>query len=217
MQGPLRRGFHDQLVEIDGKVTHLFALVIEGLAAATETLLTGDYDAAKEISERDAVIDGLNLDVAAIVERNLLLQAPVAGELKYLLAVLRIVPELERSGDLAEHIASRAKDRIGADLTPAVRGLVAQMGRIGVEMWQEAADAYADRDPTAARRIDAMDDTLDRLHDEISAELLDEAIPRKVAIEMALVARFFERLGDHAVHITERIEGLGPETTRQTG
>ncbi|MGI8661848.1 MAG: phosphate signaling complex protein PhoU [Acidimicrobiales bacterium] len=208
MAGPLRKGFHGELADIDAGVVQLFALVIEGLGAATETLLSGDRETASKIKARDSVIDQLNVDLAEIVERTLLLQAPVAGELRFLLSVLRIVPELERSGDLAEHIAQRANLSLAADLTPSVRGMIELMGRLGVEMWRKAADAYSERDTTAAARIDAMDDELDELHDRVSESLLDEAIPRRAALEMALVARFYERLGDHAVHISERFVNL---------
>jgi phosphate transport system protein len=192
-------------------VVQLFALVTESLAAATDSLLSGDRDNAMEIKQRDHIIDDLNEDLQGVVERNLLLQAPVARELRFLLSVLRIVPELERSGDLAEHIASRAAKGLGSELTPPVRGLVEQMGNVGVSMWRAAADAYADRDGSAAERLDELDDELDLLHDEMADLLANGALPLKPALEMALVARFFERLGDHALHITERIQYLaGP-------
>jgi phosphate transport system protein len=186
----------------------LFALVTESLAAATDTFLAGDRVNAMAIKERDVLIDALNDDLQAVVERNLLLQAPVAGELRFLLSVLRIVPELERSGDLAEHIASRAAQGLGAEVTPQVRGLVERMGAIGVEMWRAAADAYVERDASAVEPIDRLDDELDALHDEISAVLTGGSVALKPAVEMALVARFYERLGDHALHITERVRYL---------
>src|SRR5436190_14217891 len=208
MDTPLRRTFHQELDDINANVVQLFALVTESLAAATETFLAGDRDMAITIRRRDKVIDELNHDLEGVVERNLLLQAPVASELRFLLSVLRIVPELERSGDLAEHIATRAVQGIGSELTPAVRGMVEQMGRIGVEMWREAADAYVERDGSAVERIDALDDELDDLHDSVVAELCSGAVPVGVAVEMALVARFYERLGDHALHITERVAYL---------
>ena len=93
----MRKTFHQELEDIDTKVVQLFALVTESLAAATETLLAGDRDNAMAIKKRDQIIDDLNEDLQSVVERNLLLQAPVAGELRFLLSVLRIVPELERS------------------------------------------------------------------------------------------------------------------------
>jgi phosphate transport system protein len=207
----LRKTFHQELEDIDTKVVQLFALVTESLAAATETLLAGDRDNAMAIKKRDQIIDDLNEDLQSVVERNLLLQAPVAGELRFLLSVLRIVPELERSGDLAEHIASRAAKGLGSELTPPVRGLIDQMGTLGVAMWRAAADAYVDRDGTASVAIDELDDQLDALHDELAELLSEGALPLKPALEMALVARFYERLGDHALHISEKIGYLaGP-------
>ena len=204
----LRKTFHQELEDIDAKVVQLFALVTESLAAATDSLLSGDRDNAMVIKQRDQIIDDLNDDLQTVVERNLLLQAPVASELRFLLSVLRIVPELERSGDLAEHIASRAANGLGSDLTPAIRGLIERMGTLGVAMWRAAADAYADRDGTASTHIDELDDELDALHDEMSKLLEGGELPLKPALEMALVARFYERLGDHALHISERVRYL---------
>jgi phosphate transport system protein len=204
----LRKTFHQELEDIDAKVVQLFALVTESLAAATDSLLSGDRANAMAIKQRDCIIDDLNEDLQSLVERNLLLQAPVASELRFLLSVLRIVPELERSGDLAEHIASRAAKGLGSDLTPPVRGLIDRMGNVGVTMWRAAADAYADRDGTASESIDELDDELDALHDELADLLMNGALPLKPALEMALVARFYERLGDHALHISEKIRYL---------
>src|SRR3954454_24119090 len=194
--------------DIDAKVVQLFALVTESLAAATDSLLSGDRDNAMAIKQRDRIIDDLNDNLEGLVERNLLLQAPVASELRFLLSVLRIVPELERSGDLAKHIASRAARGLGSELTPPVRGLIDRMGTLGVAMWRAAADAYADRDGSASVAIDELDDELDALHDELAGMLADGALPLKPALEMALVARFYERLGDHALHISERVQYL---------
>ena len=204
----MRKTFHQELEDINSKVVQLFALVTESLAAATDSLLSGDRDNAMVIKQRDHIIDDINEDLQSVVERNLLLQAPVASELRFLLSVLRIVPELERSGDLAEHIASRAAKGLGSDLTPPVRGLIERMGNLGVAMWREAADAYVDRDATASVHIDELDDELDALHDEMAALLEGGELPLKPALEMALVARFYERLGDHALHISERVHYL---------
>jgi phosphate transport system protein len=204
----LRRAFHDELDEIDTKILQLFALVTEALAAATDTFLAGDRDLALAIKARDKVIDGLYEDLEVMLERALVLQAPVASELRFLLSALRIVPELERSGDLAEHIASKAAEGIGSRLTPELRGLVQRMGGTGVRMWRAATDAYADRDGDAAAALDALDDELDALHDETVRVLERGEVDLPVALDMSLVARFYERLGDHALHITERMRYL---------
>jgi len=208
----LRIAFHHNLGEIDGHVTQLFALVTEGLAAATDALLSGDREAGRAVVQKDLVVDELYQRVEELTLREVALQGPVASDLRFLLSVLRIVPELERSGDLVEHIAVRAARGLAEELTPRIRGLVDQMGRVGVELWRMAADAYAERDASAARRIEAGDDELDELHTSLTAEIASGSVSVPVAIEMALVGRFYERLGDHAVNIARRMQytGLGP-------
>jgi len=200
-----RVAFHRDLDEIDQKVVQLFALVSEGVGAATDAFLAGDREAAKSLMDRDKVIDSLYTDVEELVQRQFALQSPMAKDMRFLLSVLRIVPELERSGDLAEHIAQRAARGLSTALTPRIRGLVEQMGRVGSEMWREAADAYVDRDGEVAVRLNERDDELDELHVSLTAELVAGQLTVPVALEMALVARFYERLGDHAVNIAERI------------
>ena len=204
----LRRRFHQQLDEIDAKVVRLFALVREALAASTDALLAGDTDAARELTAQDQLVDLLEADLEQITERELLTQTPMAGDMRYLVSVLRVVPELERSGDLAEHIAQRAANGLALRLTPTVRGLLEQMGATCVELWRGAVDAWIDRDVDAAAALDAADDQLDDLQDQLMIELEKADIALVDALQMALVARFYERLGDHAVHITERVRYL---------
>src|SRR5947207_3085064 len=205
MPDEIRQGFHRELKEIDDKVIRLFALVSEGVAAATDAFMSGDREAASSLVENDKVIDELYCDVEELVQRQFAVQSPMARDMRFLLSVLRIVPELERSGDLAEHIAARAARGLSEALTPRIRGLIAQMGKIGTEMWREAADAYADRNGAVAVHLNERDDELDELHVSLTAELVSGQLTVPVALEMALIARFYERLGDHAVNIGERI------------
>jgi phosphate transport system protein len=207
-----RRRFHQQLDEIDAKVIRLFALVTEGVGAATDALLSGDTEAARELTERDQLVDLLEVDLEQVAERELLMQTPMAGDMRYLVSVLRVVPELERSGDLAEHVAQRAVNGLALRLTPTVRGMLEQMGATCVELWRRAADAWAERDSAAAADLDRADDHLDDLHDRLVAELEHADIALADALQTTLVARFYERLGDHAVHISERIRYLADGT-----
>jgi phosphate transport system protein len=186
----------------------LFALVSEGLAGATEALLAGDREAARALVARDEMLDSLYVDIEGLVQRQFALQAPMAVDLRFLLSVLRIVPELERSGDLAEHIAQRAVRGLTGELTPRVRGLIEQMGRTGVDMWRASAEAYAARDGHAVAHLREHDDELDDLHVSLIAELASGKLSIPVAIELALVGRFYERLGDHAVNIAARVRYL---------
>lgn len=204
-QQNLRVGYHRQLDSIDQKVVRLFALVSEAVAAANEALLGDDADALAVVRAGERTIDALMVELEADIERLLLLQAPVAGELRYALTLIRIVPELERSGDLAEHIAKRAGTGLVAQLSPAARGMLERMGTVTAEIWRAAANAFADRDPTAGDALEAADDELDDLHKALTTELLSGALAPALAADATLVARFYERLGDHAVHIAVRV------------
>jgi len=209
-------GLQPAIPEIDRGVLHLFALVTEGLAAATQAFLDNDCAAARAVVAGDRRIDLLESDVEELVTRRLLARpAPPSDVTQMLVAILRIVPELERSGDLVEHIALRTPQGMSMSLTPRARGLVAEMGRVGVDMWLDAADAYAKRDTCAADRLRDLDDELDDLHVTLCVELAESVTSTPVAIEMGLVARFLERLGDHAVNVTRRLRDWCPEPTQE--
>jgi phosphate transport system protein len=205
-----------RLDEIDDQVIKLFAMVMQGLAAATDAFLDGDRDAARTLVADDQAIDSMQSSIEELVERELG-RSPERGgaDLRRLVSVLRIVPELERSGDLVEHIALRTPQGLAGVISPKARGMVEAMGRIGVEMWRVAADAYADRDLGAVARLRVLDDELDDLHVSLSSELAQGDNSNAVAIEMGLVARFYERLGDHAVNVTKRVRDVVPVATEQ--
>lgn len=204
-EGPVRRGFSSTLDTVDEKVNQLFAMVTESLVAATDSFLAADREEARTIAGRDELIDVLEKEIEQLVEKTMLFQAPVARDFYRLLSALRIVPELERSGDLAEHIASRAASGLGADLPPTVRGIIEQLGTQIASMWRSAADAWADRDGTAAEGIAEADEVVNDLHQRLWDALVAADLSNQVVMEMALVARFYERLGDHAKHIARRV------------
>src|SRR5438067_7740488 len=164
MPEDIRVEFHRDLEEIDQKVVQLFALVAESVAKATDAFLANDREAAESMADADKVIDELYCDVEELVQRQFALQSPMARDMRFLLSVLRIVPELERSGDLAEHIAARAVRGLSEAITPRIRGLVEQMGKVGTEMWREAGDGYRHRDGEVAVRLNEPVDELDVAH-----------------------------------------------------
>lgn len=196
------------MVLVEGKVRHLFALVIDGIPASTEALLSGDVAVASRLAAREVVIDELYRECENIIVELLALQAPVASELRYFLAVLRLVPELERSHDLVEHISRRGARGIGQKLTPRTRGLVERMGTLDTEMWQLMGEAWTERDLAKVDAVIWRDNEMDELHVALMGDLANGTIELPVAMEMALVARFYERLGDHAVNLGERVRSL---------
>jgi phosphate transport system protein len=193
--------------EIDRRVGELFALVTESLAGATETLLGQDRAGAQALVDHDDVIDGRVREVEQLAERRLADVSLARSELPRLVALLQILPELERSADLAEHIAQRGAQGLGAEMTPRSRGLVQRMAEVGCEMWRATADAYAEHS-SAAVELDEADEELDVLHDELTLEVARGLMPTASALQLVLVARFYERLGDHAVNLARRVARL---------
>jgi phosphate transport system protein len=175
------------------------------LRAATTAFIAGDRDEARRVIENDEAVDLLLDDVEMLVQSALGRQRLVDRDLRYLITVLRIVPELERSADLGEHIALRANLALAGNLSDEARRHVSAMGATTVEMWQIAANAFATRDASALVALRARDDVVDDLHVQLTSELSHRRLDASVAIELGLVARFFERLGDHAVNVVRRL------------
>ena len=200
-----RQEFQGELEAIEAKVIELFAMVAEDLPGATDALLSGNDDVIQALAEREKVIDALYPEIEKLVNREIALQAPVASDLRFLLSVLRIVPELERSHDLVVDIAHRANHILSQDLSPRSRGLVERMGNLASVMWRQAADSWYQRDRAAAVALRELDNEMDELYASLIAELASGQMAIPVTMEMTLVARFFERLGDHAVNIARRV------------
>jgi phosphate transport system protein len=200
-----RQEFERDLEAIEAKVIELFALVAEDLPKATHALLSGDTEVVKVLAEREQVIDALYQEIEKLINREILLQAPVAADLRFLLSALRVVPELERSHDLVMQIASRANHILNDDLSPRTRGLVERTGVLLSEMWRQAADSWYQRDPSTVVALAGRDDEMDELHTSLIAELASGRMALPVTMEMTLVAHFCERLGAHAVNIARRV------------
>jgi phosphate transport system protein len=207
-----RQEFQRELEAIEAKVIELFTMVAEDLPGATRALLSGDHEVVRVLAERETVIDALYPEIEELVNREILLQAPVASDLRFLLSVLRIVPELERSHDLVVDIASRAEHVLSEDLSLRGRGLVERMWELASEMWRQAANSWYRRDRSAAFALAERDEKMDDLHASLMAELAAGRMTVPVAMEMALVARCYERLAAHAVNIARRVVYLAGST-----
>jgi phosphate transport system protein len=203
-----RQEFQRQLDATEAKVIELFAMVAEDLGGATQALLSGNSEIVEVLEERERVIDALYREIEELVQRQIALQAPVAADLRFLLSVLRIVPELERAHDLVVHIACPASQILSQDLSPRSRELIERMEHVVSDMWRQAADSWYQRDSSAAAVLAERDHDMDELHAELLAELASGRMALQVTMAMTLVARFYERLGDHAVNIARRVAYL---------
>lgn len=219
-----RRTFHARLGEIMRDTVLLAAHVTEALPRATEALLTGDSAAAQAIIDHDDVLDALAIDIEERCYASLALQQPMASDLRALIAAIRLVAEIERSGDLVVNIC-KAQHRVNLVVLPAgVRGLLSQMDELGVALFRRCMDAYVDGDAALAATLEDMDDRLDQAHvDYIQAVLTWGAHEGCIqpAVQLALVGRYYERIGDHAVNIGQRVrymvDGWLPEPASDPG
>jgi phosphate transport system protein len=191
--------------QIRPQIVQIFALVGEAMAGATHALLSGDRELAKSVVEKDIAIDNLVNSIVVTAEMQLLEnEALNIADRRRLLTLLRILPEVERSGDLAEHIARRAARGLGNEMSPRSRGLVERMGEVASTIWREATDVIIDGKLEQAGAIEEIDDELDDLHVSLTAELTSGSMTLPVAVELALLARFYERFGDHCVNLARR-------------
>jgi len=200
-----RQEFARKLEGIEAKVIELFAMVAEDLPQATRALLSGSNEVIPVLTERQKDIEALYPEIEQLASREILLQAPVADDLRFLLTVLRILPELERSHYDVVEIAGRSNHILGDDLTPRTRGLVERMGTLASDMWRQAADSWYQRDRSAAFALADRDDEMNELHASLTAELAAGRMTVPVTMEMTVVARLYDRLGDHAGNVARRV------------
>ena len=208
-----RQEFDRELKAIEANVIELFAMVAEDLPGATNALLNSSNEVLGVLAERQQVIHALYPQIEKQVNQEILLQAPVAGDLRFLLSVLRILPDLERSHHSVVEIASRANRILSQDLSPHARGLVERMGNLVSGMWRQVADSWYQRDRSAAFTLAAHDQEMDELRSSLRSELASGQMTLPVAMEMTLVARCYERLADHAVNIARRVIYLAGSAT----
>jgi phosphate transport system protein len=204
-----RSSFHHQLDEIQRDLIRVAARVTEAITRGTEALLALDLAAAQALIEADDEIDALTLDVEDRCFTVLARQQPMAGDMRAVVTAIRLTSEIERSGDLVVNVAKATRRLFGTPVPAGLRGLIRAMSAEAVRLYQLAMDAYADGDATLAAALDDMDDRLDQIHkDYIQAilELHAEVQDVQVAVQLALVGRYFERIGDHAVNIGERVQ-----------
>jgi phosphate transport system protein len=205
----LRGGFHHELDEIRNSIATLGATVVELIPRVTEILLTQDLKGAEYILRGDDAIDARAYEAEERALTLLALQAPVAGDLRQVAACLKLAPEIERSADLCCNICKAARRVYGHDLDPKLRGLIQRMSDQATREYREVVEAYVGNDGVRAAALRDMDDYLDDLHRLFITQIFEShaagTIDLQVAVQMAVVARFYERLGDHAVNIGDRV------------
>jgi phosphate transport system protein len=205
-----RRSYHQELDDIHEEMTRIAALLVETVPKATQVLLDSELQGADDLIHGDDVFNARCFDLEQRCYAVLALQQPVAADLRRIIAAMKVGSEVERSADLCANVAKAARRLYGHDLDPKLRGLVTQMSDQAQQLMRFAVDAYAANDAPLAAALDDIDDLLDRLQVAFIAAIFESHSAGRTdlaaAVQLALIARFYERIGDHAVNIGEWVQ-----------
>jgi phosphate transport system protein len=204
----MQRHFHEELDHLKQTLLAMGALVEDQIRRAMRALVERDDVLAKNIIERDREVNRYDVEVDEKCVELLALHQPTAGDLRFITTAMKIVTDLERIGDQAVNIAQRALE---LNLEPQLKPYIdlPRMADQAQRMVKESLDAFVARDTELARRVCAEDAPVDALNHQIFRELLTfmmedaKTIPR--AIRLILIARFLERVADHATNIAEMV------------
>jgi len=204
----MRDQYYEQLDAIVDDLVNLTGTVRSAVANATKALLEADGQIAESVIAGDKVIDE---ETEVIEERTLLLlatQQPVATDLRQLVATLRMLADLQRMGDLSVHVAKIARRRMPDSAVPIhLHPTILSMAAVADSMIDSASRIVANRDVAKAAQLEAEDDEMDLLRKDLFRSLLGESWEYGVepAVDIALLGRYYERIGDHAVSMARRV------------
>lgn len=210
----MRERFHEELRRLDGQVCELAALARDAMSEATEALIAADRSRAEWVLSNDIRLDALRSDIQEDAVSLLALQAPVASELRRIYSALLIATELERMGDLAVHVADITRRRCPVPVaTDELSRDFRSMGSRALQLAEHMCQVLESDDVELARTLEREDDALDALKRSTQKDLLyapelpGVSLSENVqhAVDGILLARYFERFGDHAVAVGRRV------------
>jgi phosphate transport system protein len=205
-----RKSFDEQLEEAKADVVKLASRVGEQIQRATQGILDGDLGVVDTIYSEHVVIGAENRELEQRAYRIFALQQPIAVDLRMLLAVLRILHELELTTGLMRNVARATRRLYPRQLSPRIRGIIERMGGQAAVQMRIAIDAFADNDAAAAAALPDMDDVMDELQKDLFRAIFAEGAPDESALQQAVqitfVGRDYERAADHAVTIARWVQ-----------
>jgi phosphate transport system protein len=204
----MREVFQEQLESMFVELAGIGTKVERAIVQATGALMTGDADLAERVISADVEIDRARERVEDEAFSMLSLQQPVAGDLRTVVAGLRMVSELERMGDLSVHVAKIARLRVPNLAVPAeVRPTMTRMAQVAADMVHRVIEIITTRDVEAAIELGRDDEIMDQLRRASFTELLSDGWSHGVeaAVDIALLGRYYERIADHAVSVANRV------------
>lgn len=200
------KAFDEDITRLRGLIAEMGGLAELAIQEALEALVSGDEALGAQVVERDRKLDELEAEVDAMAIRTLALRAPMADDLREIVAALKIGGVLERIGDYAKNVAKRV-GRIEGRSRFEPLTLIPAMGELAADMVHDVLTAYAARDPVLAREVIERDEKVDAFYDSIFRNLVSYMVENPATISSAahllFIARNLERIGDHATNIAE--------------
>jgi phosphate transport system protein len=204
----VREHYREELEDINACLVEMANSVGSAMSKATTALLDADVSLANMVIEGDKHIDAMRENIEERCFTLLARQQPVATDLRTVTTAMRIISDLERMGDLAEHVAKVARMRHPDHAVPQeVRRLFLEAGHIAESLVSQTATVIAKLDVEAAAQLEAEDDLMDQVHRQLFRELLSDEWPygMEAAIDVTLLGRYYERFADHAVSVARRV------------
>jgi phosphate transport system protein len=202
------KAFDEDITRLRGLIAEMGGLAELSIEEAMRALVSGDEDLAQGVIERDKKLDSLESEVDAMAIRTIALRAPMADDLREIIAALKIGGVLERIGDYAKNIAKRVGNIEGRSRFEPLT-LLPAMGDLASAMVHDVLTAFAARDPVLAREVIVRDDKVDAFYDSIFRNLVSYMVENPATISTAaqllFVARNIERIGDHATNVAEMV------------
>jgi phosphate transport system protein len=202
------KAFDEDITRLRGIIAEMGGLAEVAIQDAMQALVSADEDLARQVVERDVKLDKLESEVDELAVRVIALRAPMADDLREVIAALKIGGVVERIGDYAKNIAKRV-GRIEGRKRFEPLTLIPAMAEVAAEMVHDVLTAYAARDPVLAREVIQRDDKVDAFYDSIFRNLVSHMVENPATISSAaqllFIARNLERIGDHATNVAEMV------------
>mgnify|MGYP000189450150 CR=1 FL=1 len=205
----MRERFEQQMEILHTELIELGALCEQAIGRTYEVLLEGNQRAAEEIIKKDQVVDAKEREIEDLCFRIILQQQPVARDLRQISAALKMITDMERIGDQASDIAEIiiTEDKSEAQDIP----MIIKMSEAASKMVRDSVNAYVEKDLDLARKVMENDDVVDELFEEVKTTLINFIAENKglqgvEAIDLIMVAKYLERIADHATNIAEWVE-----------
>ena len=205
----MRTRFDEQLSQLNADLIDMGTMIEYAIESSASALISMDGALANRIVRFDHEVDRKERDIESLCLKLILHQQPIAKDLRFISAALKMITDMERIGDQAADIAEIVTMMLNDD-PPRITDHFSEMARVTTRMVRQSIDAFVSRDVLLARQVVNTDDVVDSLFDDVRGELIDLLARNpdcgRQALDLLMIAKYFERIGDHATNIAEWVE-----------